>query len=261
MAEVPSNPTPSGAVSDDIDLYCLNCGYNLRGLSGDPRRCPECGFMNPMGDLEIPAPIIRQQLRKMETGPTLCVAAVLVMGVFIIPFILATASGPGSDPEPLVCCGPPIFAAVPIWFLGMNSFRASCQGKRGWGRLLWRFHCYGVMLTLAVGLPIVIGSQFFVSPAWRQWKSDGGFFADAAEGFVLVLLVIWVGLLLLLIRWGYAQAKRDIEPMQRDVAVEIARTWVRQRLASQRRWGRMDQEGATMTDGAQDTTLPTVRGD
>lgn len=27
----------------DFDLFCLTCGYNLRGLRGDPVRCPECG--------------------------------------------------------------------------------------------------------------------------------------------------------------------------------------------------------------------------
>src|SRR3989442_10695322 len=33
--------TEKPAKPEDIDLYCLECGYNLRGLSGDPRRCPE----------------------------------------------------------------------------------------------------------------------------------------------------------------------------------------------------------------------------
>ena len=49
----------------DRDLYCLTCGYNLRGLSGDPVRCPECGNLNPIGDVEIPAEIITKQLRRM----------------------------------------------------------------------------------------------------------------------------------------------------------------------------------------------------
>lgn len=35
-----SDTTPASV--EDIDLYCLQCGYNLRGQSGDPRRCPEC---------------------------------------------------------------------------------------------------------------------------------------------------------------------------------------------------------------------------
>ncbi len=26
---------------------CEGCGYNLRGLTGDPVRCPECGLLNP----------------------------------------------------------------------------------------------------------------------------------------------------------------------------------------------------------------------
>jgi len=242
MAEAPPNPTPSGPVPDDIDLYCLNCGYNLRGLSGDPRRCPECGFMNPMGDLEIPAPIIRQQLRKMETGPTLCVGCVLVIGVLSLPVALILAEGIDHlDGEPLVCFGIPMSVAAMVWLSGVSSFRDSCRGKPGWGWLLWRFHCYGVILALAVGLPIVVGTQFLVSQTWRELKDGTGVLSQAAEGVVLLLGVVWVGLLLLLIRWGNAQAKKDIEPMQREVAVEIARTWVRQRLATQRRWGRMDQ--------------------
>ena len=49
---MPDEPTSPAVSRDDRDLYCLQCGYNLRGLSGDPRRCPECGHMNPLGDIE-----------------------------------------------------------------------------------------------------------------------------------------------------------------------------------------------------------------
>jgi uncharacterized protein YxjI len=30
----------------DVDRFCLRCAYNLRGLAGDPVRCPECGTPN-----------------------------------------------------------------------------------------------------------------------------------------------------------------------------------------------------------------------
>lgn len=34
-------------MDNDTDRYCRLCGYNLRGLSGDSVRCPECGKLNP----------------------------------------------------------------------------------------------------------------------------------------------------------------------------------------------------------------------
>src|SRR5437870_5646396 len=71
----------------DEDLYCLTCGYNLRGLPCvDPARCPECGEMNPLGDVLIPAEWIRTALRAMETSPTMCVACA-VLFAFVAPCI------------------------------------------------------------------------------------------------------------------------------------------------------------------------------
>ena len=48
---------------------CLKCGYRLRGLDGDPIRCPECGHVNPTSDLEFfhddPATVAEE----LQTGP------------------------------------------------------------------------------------------------------------------------------------------------------------------------------------------------
>jgi len=55
----------------DLDLYCLNCGYNLRGLSGDP-----------MSVMTVPAGAVARELRRMETAPTVCVAATLAALLF-----------------------------------------------------------------------------------------------------------------------------------------------------------------------------------
>ena len=63
---------PDGAIVENI--YCLQGGYNLRGLSGDPVRCPECGEKNSLGSAAIPARYIESALRNMNTTPTRCVA-------------------------------------------------------------------------------------------------------------------------------------------------------------------------------------------
>ena len=56
------NVSGPGQVPADLDLFCLGCGYNLRGLCGDPRCCPECGTNNRVSDLTIPSHVIAKQL-------------------------------------------------------------------------------------------------------------------------------------------------------------------------------------------------------
>ncbi len=33
-------------------MYCVSCGYDLRGHEGFPRTCPECGWLNRRRDLQ-----------------------------------------------------------------------------------------------------------------------------------------------------------------------------------------------------------------
>ena len=40
---VPVAPPTGAHKARDADVYCLGCGYNLRGLEEDGGRCPECG--------------------------------------------------------------------------------------------------------------------------------------------------------------------------------------------------------------------------
>src|SRR4051812_29675363 len=40
----PDALTNADALPADAGLFCLGCGYDLRGLSGDTARCPECGL-------------------------------------------------------------------------------------------------------------------------------------------------------------------------------------------------------------------------
>src|SRR5262245_4320370 len=71
-------PGTGDASTSTIDVYCLSCGYNLRGLSGDPCRCPECAHLNPIGDLLVPAGVISRYLRALETWPAVGAGAALL---------------------------------------------------------------------------------------------------------------------------------------------------------------------------------------
>jgi hypothetical protein len=150
---------PPGDV--DFDLPCLKCSYNLRGLSGDPVRCPECGELNPVGDAEIPELLVAKRLRQMEAPLVTCVVAVLfaipwqLMLLSMMPEALAGHYGPNATREILSCIGAPAFGPVVVWLPAVFLFRASCRGQPGWGRLLLRYHVFGgtigaLMLVIAI---------------------------------------------------------------------------------------------------------------
>jgi hypothetical protein len=58
---------PSTDASDTAaaGLHCQKCGYDLRGLPGDPIRCPECFHENARNDLVGPAAKARR-LRELQ---------------------------------------------------------------------------------------------------------------------------------------------------------------------------------------------------
>lgn len=205
--------TQPASESADVDLYCLECGYNLRGLSGDPRRCPECGHLNPVGDLEIPAPLIKEQLRKMESAPANCVLAVL----FGVPWIYVCAAAVMNmrtyELGGLACVGVPLLVVVAVWLYGFRRFRSSCENRPGWLKLFLEYHLYALILCIAVG-GLVIASSFI----GRQ----GEYMLPGFGAAILVLFLVG----------GYAhrRLRAKMEPMQRDVAVKLAQDALRSRL-------------------------------
>ncbi|MCK4341416.1 MAG: hypothetical protein KAY37_06805 [Phycisphaerae bacterium] len=225
-------PEPEAARALDRDLYCLTCGYNLRGLSGDPLRCPECGHLNPVGDVEIPAEIITQRLRKMETSPALCVGAML----FGVPLQVAFWSELWIELhsrwfalDSLVSLGIPAFGLVFVWVLFAARFRSSCLGKPGWVGALAKYHFYGLLfggLTLGV---MVFGAG---NPWWGRGPNTNSL--DYLVGmlllFIAVILAVHTGVKAL-----HRRLTASMRILQREVAVTIAREETRKRMARQRR--------------------------
>jgi len=240
VEELTAHSTDPPEADANRDLYCLECGYNLRGLSGDPRRCPECGHDNPMSELTLPAEIIKEQLKRMETAPTACVAAILIAGLFYLAFfgaLLVWANDGGytvpssarcsldpdvSDPSFVLVslCGLVGVAVVAafIWSARARSFREACQGNPAWRPALRRYHRVALTIVAPLGVAIVVTGLLLRSNEWLVLLIDG----------MLLLGVYFLG------RWARRELKLIIDPLQRETAVRIARKTLERRMTRAR---------------------------
>jgi GNAT superfamily N-acetyltransferase len=218
-------PQPQPATEITIDLYCLKCGYNLRGLTGDPCRCPECGNLNPRGDMELPAPLIARQLREMESGPAYCLLAVAFVAVIAVVAVLA--------PRPILARYAALLTVITLvaaaaWIGCAGRFSGSCLGKPGWFSTLMRYHAAG-LISLAVVVAVPLGSALLLRQAVGRV-----FDATAMLTYTVVMIGIAAALAALLymaVKPLHRLAKGRMEELQREVAVDIARRTLRRRLA------------------------------
>lgn len=226
-ARAPAERAPAPIASGEavaIDLYCLTCGYNLRGLAGDPVRCPECGNSNPRGDIELPAPVIRDQLRRMETGPALSVAMLLLIMIMAAVLLFAPPGVRGSFLPSFGVIG---LMSMLGWAGAVRHFARSCLHQPGWAGTLARYQAAG-----AVGIAALILGIFGCS--WMLTRLTGVRVGAAVPTVyywgVLLLALVVAGLLRLTWRPLQRFAKGDMETLQRSVAVEVARRELRQRM-------------------------------
>jgi len=212
-------PVPKSDGTIEIDLYCLRCGYNLRGLSGDPVRCPECGYDNPTGDLYLPADVITRQLRAMETPLAAAALALLLSVVFLAISILELTVPLGIAIVCMVTAG--------VW---MARFRNSCEKRPDWLGAFVRYQLIATLMSALVCVPLAAGCYLF----WYQRRSwtrfSDLFYPVALLLFGLTLVVILLGL-----KGLHRRLKASIEPLQREMAVRIARDVIRKRQARGRR--------------------------
>ncbi|MCH8148043.1 MAG: hypothetical protein IH987_08645 [Planctomycetes bacterium] len=190
--------SPDGAIVENI--YCLQCGYNLRGLSGDPVRCPECGEKNSLGSAAIPARQIESALRHMETTPTWCVA----FGLSTALFLVVASSGF----EHVGICLYVSAISMLVWWWLCRHTRTEFEGQPGWRRILISFHvaaAFSIFETWAVASAIVTLGR-------------------GPEALYMYLALSIIGIPLLIWGWKiYQRARADLRSMQRDAAVRIAK--------------------------------------
>ena len=182
----------------------------LRGLSGDPVRCPECGEYNNLGVVALPARFIRSALRNMETLPTLCVAQVVGL-LLSLPFV-AIVDWPGRLIPILVGGG-----FIGTWFFVRSRMRRSFDDQRGWGRILRDFHLATFFCTLLIPaflLSMFLGMELRLVPLGPTLLLT----------FILAVAAFPLGLGI------YYGARRRMDAMQRETAVRIATEHLRRSL-------------------------------
>ena len=199
-----------------LDLYCLECGYNLRGQAGSPRRCPECGYSNRVEDLEVPAKLIRKALKRLESGAALCGASAATMLLFVVPLLIVMAQPTTQTP---------MFAwrivesvgggAVIFYVVGMFQFRRSCEGKLDWFPTLLWFTVLACLIS-AAGLAAIVAIIWGIVIVVTVWPASP---LNLQVGARIVVAIT----MLAISTWLYRVAKRAIHPLQRKTAARFAR--------------------------------------
>lgn len=197
---------------EDEALFCLSCNYNLRGLMGDPIRCPECGETNSRADLLLPPALVEKELRKLETLPTAGVA-MMYAALFGVSFITG-----GS----MVCAVILLVPSLMVWILVVSAFGNICEYKAGWvGALLW-YHLAGLFFAAVVALAVLVVGLLDLLPDRTGRVAVLVLMATILIGQPLAKRLLKRLDLQVRIWNPYAIAKAKLHDLSRELAVERA---------------------------------------
>ncbi len=128
------------------DLRCLRCDYDLRGHSGDPLRCPECGTPNTRADLHIAASFTDADLSRFETP---CTVSIVWLAGLLVGGVLAIR---GAVP----CAITMLLPSAVFWPISVYRFGASHRFRPGWLEVLGWFYLSVASLVLIASLAYYI---------------------------------------------------------------------------------------------------------
>ena len=215
----------------DEDLYCLECGYNLRGLSGDPVRCPECGNLNPLGVVGVPSALISKQLRRLENeigDRFLSLLIAIPLDVAFCWGLLACARDGFNDLGILICVGLVATITSVYWLRGCMRFRRRCGCRSGWLRALVMYHVWSSLRLFLVVVPVTIYLLYgedILRPLEKAFPGDYAGLAYFAGLGVLVLAIAFGT------RRLRGLATAPLVELQYGCAAELARAIVQRDLS------------------------------
>ena len=175
----------------DVDRYCLQCGYNLRGARNNV--CPECGTPYSPGDrrtYRLPGQVhparsilAKQRIAYAITG-LLCLALPSVAALHL----LGRAFHPNPTPSPLddysLCCCLCYGFGIPVWIPLATAMLLQAIAPKGWPNAF-----------RPIGLGVLI-SFFGVSIPWTIVGGiDALLFFALGPGVIVVALGGFGGLL------------------------------------------------------------------
>ncbi len=170
------------------DVHCAECGYNLRGLSGDPVRCPECGDGMPASEVVERLQRIEDRrreaiLRRVEFGPALCAFSLAAALVFHAIYRL--------DPSffrPVLHV--PIATFVGIWLIGFTLYSGRYHGLRHWGTAFLRYEFFG---GVAAGMTYAALSALLgLSGLIQLGPCCGAMLLAPVAGVILLVPIAWI---------------------------------------------------------------------
>jgi hypothetical protein len=215
----------------DEDLYCLKCGYNLRGLTGAIVRCPECGSDNPVAGIDVPENFINAATKKLKKDLASATAALLIALPFQIAFwwilFALFAGGRFADPWSLLCLAVPAFGGAGLWLYSCVRFRQTCMDDRDWLKTLVLHHLW--MLAQVVPSIGAIALMF--------WIALSSFGSNPINIVPVALITIAIGgLVAMFLRWSNQRVRAYVLKQHRTTIVSLARTELRRQLRRKRRW-------------------------
>ncbi|MBI5863919.1 MAG: hypothetical protein HZB38_05325 [Planctomycetes bacterium] len=124
----------------DSSIRCLHCDYSLRGLDGDPIRCPECGQITMRAEADV-----RRRRLRIAHDKALFSAAFLTLGLVVAAVAI-------FNPPAFACA---CVLAIP-WLITTTNVARMLRFRRGWAAAYAKHQLLLVAAAFAV-LALIFG--------------------------------------------------------------------------------------------------------